>query len=249
MTPEHRALMVRALATYPFRERGIFEGERQYMAALIAHVADRDLAMAHELRVGRRQAEWTPDDVAQFRELMLATHRPPRETLGPRTSLMVMDAGYTDPTDDALDALAEAGLVAYVERKTEAPTDTPPIMATVLLATGQVLITQADRGDRVAILKTVARELPVFGFFLCCDVFIHEIPVAGEPGTGQKREALVLHLGTRERRVMMVRPYQVIAGRAVFADPPPPNIDKRDPGTVVDPYATVFAAPLHRTTQ
>jgi hypothetical protein len=69
-------LIAQYAKAYDFRSRGPFEGQRQYLEALIVHVENRDMAAAHELRVGRPQKDWTPDDVASFRDRMLRTHRP-----------------------------------------------------------------------------------------------------------------------------------------------------------------------------
>jgi hypothetical protein len=76
-------LIADALARYPFRRQGPLESNTDYVRALIAHVESRDFAAAHELRVGRRQADWTTEDVAVHTRI---TRLPPRAALTPAPS-------------------------------------------------------------------------------------------------------------------------------------------------------------------
>lgn len=242
--------MALAARTYDFRARGPFEGVQSYRAALIAHVEPRDFALAHELRTGRRQADWTPEDVAAFRSHLFDTdHHPPREFLPPASALAIVTSGPYPVGEAVLEELARNGLEAYKTMKCEKRHETPPIIVSALLTDGRLLVTSVSRGDRVAVLKTMARDLPLFGFFVANDVFIHSLPEEGQPGPAQKCEALVMHIGTRDRRLMLVRPYRLVDGRVTFDDPPP-DLDKRGPETLSDPYAGVFAqAPQTTRTQ
>jgi hypothetical protein len=55
-------------------------------------------------------------------------------------------------------------------------------------------------------------------------------------------------VGTRDTRITMVRPYRLVAGRIVFDDPPPPDIDWRTAEGGHDPYAEVFVSVPSTTT-
>ena len=249
---EFRALIAEAVTRFAFRQRGPFEGAADYLAALIAHAETRDYAAAHELRTGRRQEAWTAADVTAFRDRMMGNHHgPPRETLRPGAAVPVMQIGSIEGplTDTAVLDIARAGLHALVAMRTADPASELAIFATVVLIDGRVLTASVDRGDRVAVLKTMAQQMPVFGFTLVCDVFIHSVPAAGQDGPAMKREAIIAHAGTRDLRVMMSRPYQVIDGRAVFDDPPPADVDKRGRETMSDPYAVIFASAAPSRTQ
>jgi hypothetical protein len=57
-----------AIARYHFP----MPADGDYLQALIAHVEARNFAAAHELRVGRRQAEWTAADRAAFEDRIRA---------------------------------------------------------------------------------------------------------------------------------------------------------------------------------
>lgn len=238
------ALIVHAAKTYDFRARGPFEGQRQYLAALIAHVQDRDYAMAHELRLGRRQADWTHDDIEAFRRRIFDLQGPPLDP-PPRgfAHLVAFDGGHHPVTEAALLDLAARGLAAYVEKKQRFGTSAVPILANVLLTDGRLCISSLSRGDRVAFLKWVAQSMPMFGFFLIFDAFLHRISEEGSTmQRAEKVDALLVHVGTRELRRMIMRPYRVFDGRALFDDPPPPDLDKRGPETLEDPYAGIFVS-------
>jgi len=243
MTDDLRALMAAAAAAWGFRPRGPFEGQEAYRAALIEHVECRDYATAHELRVGRRQSAWTDADLEAFRRHMLERRGEPRQELPPGTVLVGgVIGGEFEATEDGLLSLARTALAAFVDMRRRDPGAELPILAHVLLTTGEAWVTPVGRRDRVAVLRYLAREGPVFGYVLCADTFIHSIPAEGHPGRAMKTDALVVHVGTRDLRRMMVRPYTVRDGRAVFNDPPPPDVDKRKEGGWIDhdPYATVF---------
>jgi hypothetical protein len=115
-----------------------------------------------------------------------------------------------------------------------------PILIHLLMTDGRIFVTPVARGDRVAIVTTIARTMPLYGFIVLADVFIHGIDAAA--GHATKTDALVAHVGTRDLRRMMTRPYRVVDGRAVFLEAPP-DVDKRGAETLSDPYAGVFAMP------
>jgi hypothetical protein len=236
--------LAHAARKYEFRPRGPFEGAQQYKAALIAHVADRDLAAAEELRLGRPQAEWTPAEVTAFREHLFAIHRGPREQLPPGTPIPMIDGGQHPVSEDSLLTLAARGVAAFVEKRQVDATQPLFIMANVLLTTGHVWIAPiVERGDRVAVIKTLAQEMPVFGFFVVFDAFLHRISAAGQPTQrAEKIDTILAHVGTRDLRRLITRPYRIVRGRAIFDDPPPADLDKRGPETKFDPYASIFVS-------
>ena len=59
-------LIVSALVKYPFRPALAGESPEAFREALIAFVEIRDFGLAHEIRLGRVQADWTPADVDAF---------------------------------------------------------------------------------------------------------------------------------------------------------------------------------------
>lgn len=245
MTITRADLIARARAVYPFRSPGLTETSAHYLDALIHHVADRDLAMAHELRVGRLQAEWTPEDVAAFKRFIGPPHDP-REDIRD-DFVLIADFAHCEPTEAALLTAAARALAICVDRRKAKPLETMPILCNVVLTDGRLMLTSPTRGDRVAVLKQMARNLPVFGFFVLADVFIHGIDFDPErlpaqvPTRATKKDALIAHVGTRDLRRMMTRTYRVVDGRAVF-DEPWPDVDKRGHETMHDPYASIFVS-------
>lgn len=231
-----------------FRARRAGETARQYRDALIAHAEQRDFTAAHEVRVGRQQSAWTAQDVEAFHAHVRAI--PPPRQEDPPPLIPTLDAGQVRAERMATEALAteallevaDRGLQALVERRTEHPRQEIAIMVTVLLTDGRLLITSPGRGDRVAVVKALARQLPVFGFTVGHDAFIHKI----EPGKAAKRDAIMMHIGTREVRLLKVRPYRYEDDRrrVVFEDPLP-DVDVREQtGSehTFDPYAGIFVS-------
>lgn len=238
-----------AVLTYGFRARRPGEHEAAYAAAVIAHVHSRDYAAAHELRLNKPQADWTPADVDGF--VAHLTGLPgARDTFTPGDFQMLpgLTIGQFPVTEAAVMEIAGKGLEAMMEMRRADPTRELAIIGSVLLMNGDLLTLPLPRGDRIAWLKHLARTEPVFGFVLAADVFIHAISV---DKVATKRDALLVHLGTRDLRVMKRRPYQVVNGRVEFEHPPPPDVDVRDPTvTVNDPYASIFVSvPPSRTPQ
>lgn len=60
-------LIITAAERYQFRLPLRRETAAAYRVALLDHVERRDVAAAHELRIGKPQAEWAPDDVQDYR--------------------------------------------------------------------------------------------------------------------------------------------------------------------------------------
>lgn len=237
-------LVAKAIATYGFRERRPHEDRAAYLDALIRHVHDRDFAAAHELRVGRAQADWTPEDAAQFRTRLERIPYSAHElSPGMHAFQVVHEPGPYATDEPSLLTLADRGLDHLADLRTKAPERSLPILASVILMTGEVLTTLVGRDERIAVIKLMARSHPVFGYFVVFDGFVHTI---SDPRTGeeraQKRDALLAQIGTREMRVMKVRTYTVTANGVTF-DAPRPDVDMRalDPGTrYEDPYASIF---------
>lgn len=246
MTDETLEMIIARVArTYGFRARGPFEGKEQYREALIDHAQRRDYAAAHEVRVGRAQAAWRPEDVQAFEEIMLARTRSEHPARLP-DSLVIMEAGRLEPvTDDALIAHAADPLRFLMQRRrADIALDIHP-MLTIVLLDGRILVTAVSRGDRISTMKAFARDMPVFGFILTFDAFMHGIDRT--KGTTTKRDCLMQHIVTRTCRRVQSRPYVMQNNRAYFDSPPPPDMDPRRPGaagytSVEDPYVDVFVS-------
>lgn len=232
-------LVAAALLKYPFRRREWNEPAGAYLAAVIAHVKARDWAAAHELAVGRPQAEWTRADVEAFRREREAKYRWPSERSVQPDFTMTLPHRY--PTTEAgLRTVATRGMEGYIRlrREKDADVNLVPIV-NVLLTSGEVRICSTARDDRIAVLKWLAREEPVFGYILLADVFIHGI--AADDASASRQDALLAHLGTRELRLVWTRPY-VWRGRRLEVAPLR-EIDLRKEGpNAVDPYAGIFVS-------
>jgi hypothetical protein len=156
-------------------------------------------------------------------------------------ALQGFESGPFPTTEASLIGLATSALEMSCERRRDAPTAEIPILSSVLLDTGTLVTTAVARDDRVAVLKALARSLPVFGFFIVADTFLHHSDRV--TGRASKEEGLVAHLGTRELRLMMTRVYRRDGDRIVFDDPPRPVVNMRDPDLRVrDPYAGIFVS-------
>lgn len=237
-------LIVKAVATHHFRPRMKAETAAAYRVALIDHVERRDFTMAHELRTGKAHTEWTPDEIAQLKARMFATPRPRQEfairEIGEPLAFIPMIAsapGSNPVTEEHLNQLAEAGLEAIMERRIAEPEWTIPILISVLLLDGSLLTTSGvERSDRVAVVKFIARNAPVFGFFIAADMILHTI---GETSAA-RTEGIMMHVGTRETRIARVATYTRTAAGIVFAKPY--TLNKREGGTIEDPYAEIFVS-------
>ncbi len=234
-------LIAKAVAAYPFRPRMKTETPAAYRVALTDHVERRDFTMAHELRTGKPAADWTPVEIAQLKDRALQAPRARQEFApGAEPVAVRFVAGLpgSDPvTEEHLRRLAECGLEVLIERRTEEPEWTMPILISILLMNGSLLTTSTtERGDRVALVKYVARQAPVFGFFIAADMVLHTI---GET-EAKRTEAIMMHIGTRETRIARVATYERTPAGIVFATPY--DIDKTDSSTIEDPYSEIFVS-------
>jgi len=252
-TRRHAAMFQAAAEKYGFPQPTVDELADEargaaYFRALVAHVHKHDWSAAHELRVGRPQAEWTPADVESFDRFLLGKTRPAHE-LDPGVHVFQgVDLGDQFPVTEAcLRELAHDSLEHLMDMRRRGPEKPLPILAVVLLTTGQAKLVMPPSDDRIAMLKTLARTQPVFGFALTFDCWKHHVEraTADAPPKAGKVDAIVQHVMTRELRVVRQRTYRLEGARrkrVVFDDPPPPDMDPRDPTgpTLDDPYAEIF---------
>jgi hypothetical protein len=236
--------MARAAAAYHFRPRMRTETAAAYRVALIDYVERRDFTMAHEVRTGKPHTEWTAVEIAQLRQRVTEIPPPRKEfsvrEIGEGLAFLPMIAsppGTSPATEEDLEKLAEAGLRAIMERRVAEPGWNIPILISVLLMDGSVLTTSGvERADRVAVVKHIARNAPVFGYFIAADMILHTLGDA----TAARTEGIMMHIGTREMRIARVAAYTRTAAGIVFDEPY--NIDKREGGTIQDPYAEIFVS-------
>jgi hypothetical protein len=238
-------LIARHTARWGFRPRGPFEGAQQYREAAIAFLETRDWAAAHEVRTGRTQADWTPDDTQAFHDRM--TSRPMMAN-EPSPALFV-DVAPAPCTVDALLLVARASIEDLATKRLKHvragnPQESLPVLAHVITLTERLLITTASSGNRLGVLRAAAQQLPLYGYVLVFDAFMHSIDEVKKTAT--KRDTLMAHVGTRDgARILLQRPY-TIAGRTVTRDAEN-LIDMRAPGPgqpdrFVDPYAELFVS-------
>jgi hypothetical protein len=238
------ALIVEALARYPFRPPAPGETLDAYLAAVTAHVASHDWAAAEEIRLGCVQAEWTAAQVQAFTDRMLAlprSHQTP--PIDGRFQVSDVESGGMWPvTDKAMHVICDELLTGQLEHRVAHPAQDLPIIAGVLVLTGELILMHVGRRDRIAALRFLAQRAPIYGFVLVFDAFAHVIDHID--GKAQKLDCLIGHLGTRTVRVMKRRPYRYVDNRRrVVVDPALADIDVRDPTTTIeDPYADIFVS-------
>lgn len=213
-----------------------------YLARLIAHVESRDLARGFELRVGVKQADWTPDQVKAFRDSL--DSRPRRDIerdLKPLSAFRVERLRLDRAIDDAcLRAFVDAHLALLVGRRQANGAEELPIIACGILSTGWLLCAEVARADRIGFVTTMARTEPLYGWIVAADMFIHVADV-GE-GKASKEDVIGVHYGTRTSRGFRSRRYAVVNGRGVF-EPERQELFGEDGARVEDPYAFVFMPP------
>jgi len=231
-------LIAVAVARYEFRRQLRKETAAAYRVALIDHVETRDFAAAHELRIGKPQAEWSPDDVHDFKTRTLKIPRVRQEFAPGETPfglpVVCVAGGSAAVTDELLFTLADNGLTAVIERRIAEPQWDVPILISALLMDGSLVATTSARGSRVAVLKYLARNSPLFGFFIAADMFLHTI----DDTTATKTEGIIMHIGTRERRLVRLATYSRTPAGVVFA----PTKDMVPTASDEDPYAEVFVS-------
>jgi hypothetical protein len=232
-------LLRAALATYPFRAPHPHEDAETYRAEAVRHLESHDWALAHEVRLGKPQAAWTADDVAAFERRIRGFASAHEFTPGVHV-FPTMESGPYPVTDAGLLSLADEQLQILVEMRLEHPTKPIPIVASVLLTTGTVLTCLTARDERIAILKALAQDMPVFGFVMTFDAFMHAIT---DGARATKVDTILQHVGTRDVRLVRRRPYRVDGSRAIFDAGPPADLDARDPAVSLrDPYAAIFVS-------
>lgn len=234
-------LITAAVDKFQFRPRMKKETAAAYRVALTDHVERRDFTAGHELRIGRAHAEWTPEDIKDFQTRILKVPRV-RQEFAPGQTPFAIPVLRTPPRPGSppvsqafLESVADAGLQAIIDRRRAEPDWTVPILISVMLWDGTLLATATtERGDRVAILKFMARNEPVFGFFIAADMIMHIL----DDTSAKRQEGIVMHVGTREKRTARVATYERTAAGIVFAAPY--DMDMRGPDTIEDPYAEIF---------
>src|SRR5262245_16559859 len=139
-----RAAIRAAAITYDFRGKRPGESDKRYRDAVIAHVETRDMARAHELRVGKRQADWTPAEAQAFADRMMTDWHGPSTEMTSAVMQVVETKGHA-VTDDGLLRLAHECFDNYVEMRRKAPTKELAIIPSVLLMDGRCLSTAVGR--------------------------------------------------------------------------------------------------------
>jgi hypothetical protein len=237
-------LIADAIRRFKFRAQRSTETATEYRGALIRHVAQRDFAAAHELRLNKRQADWTSDEARGFREHM---ERLPRSThevdAGPIGFPVLTTPDRFPATDDSLLVMATRAVGFCVDFRLKDPLKEFAPMLSVLLIDGRVLHALPGRDDRIRAIKLLGRQYPVFGFVLAADVFIHGFvrhPVTNVE-RAVKQDAFVVHVGSRTLRRIFTQVYRIEAGRAIFEAVREPLTDDHLTG-FDDPYADVFVS-------
>lgn len=233
-------MMDDAARRFGFRRQEPQEPTAAYRHALAAHVDRFDFTAAHELRLGKPHASWTPEDIRAFRA-HLETEVPNARTAylpgtGHPFPIVGMPPGSEAATTENLLAISRAGLMKVMDRRQHQPDWDVPIFVSVLLTNGAILATQTTRGDRVALLKMLAQNAPVFGFHIVFDAYLHLIADAGRH---EKRDVILTHIGTREMRIAMWAPYRRTPAGIVFDAIQ--EMDMRN-ANARDPYADVFVS-------
>ena len=236
----HAEMLAAAVVRFEFREPTAGESLDGYIGRLITHVAERDLAAAHELRVGKPQAEWDNEDVTAFHKRMTRPRRAGFDDPAVPFACLGFDHGERLPvTDESLLLLADKALAFAVDFRTKDATKDLYILATVLLTTGDVFTATPDRDDRFRVIRHLAQTKPVYGYVVMSDAYIHSIlHEPGKPQTATKQDALMVHVGSRSMRQVIVQPYRISGSQAVFEE-------RRDvpPGEMTeDPYAGLLVS-------
>jgi hypothetical protein len=243
-------LIAHALKLYPFRPPDPGEPPNAYIHAVVHHIADHDWALAFEIRLGRRQADWTPADTKLFKDYAMSLRPPSAEKQPADLRVGVIERGGLWPTtDEAMRTILDELMALQIETRVKWPQKDVPIMIGVLMMTGDLLLMPVHRGDRIAAIKYLARNAPVHGFVLAFDAFMHIVsadPMTAQPNKApEKIDCIIGHMGTRTTRLMMRRPYRYVDDRRrVEVDPPLEDIDPRSQMLqgVEDPYAEIFVS-------
>jgi len=234
-------LIAGALVRYPFRPPREGESLEAYRAALVEFLESRDFALGHEIRVGRAQADWTPEDVKAFRENIEREHYrgPGRDVEA--LEMLGTESGEWEPTDASMWVIFNELLSMMRDWKIEDPGRVlfPHIAA--LMTNGQLFSAPVERRDRKGALRMLTKHGPCYGWVVVADAFMHLIT---EDKTATKQDVILGHMGTRTTRVIKNLLYRYVDGRPVF-DPTPQEWDLRNmpPGEQIeDPYADLLVS-------
>ncbi len=232
-------LTIEIAVLYDFRAPRPGESESEYREAVIRHVEIRDWSAANEVRLQKRQADWTPAEVDAFVARVKRKPHPSMEFEPGVHAFPVETFRGVPATWTALCEYADRAVAVMRERRRAHASI--PVLLGVVTTDGRLLMSGSHPGHRLAILKTIIRREPAYGFFAATDAFIHAVK---EHERAEKSEAFILHLGTRDgEREMWTYPYRVEDRRIV--DEPRRVLDLRamraDPNAgLEDPYAELF---------
>jgi len=238
-------LIAQALRRYPFRGINPDETIDAYVNAVIDHVDRHDLACGFEIRLGREQAAWTPDDVQRFQAWMLTTARPSPTAAPPGVPFDVgalQSGGRWPVTDAAMSTLLDELMTTLLELRSATPQGRIPAIIAVLLLDGEMVFMSVSLRDRIAVLKHLAQRGPVYGYAFAGDAFVHEIR---ERQQAARTACILGHLGTRTTRIVRRFPYRFVEGTGIVREPIPPDLDPRSTEAGAgseDPYAEIFVS-------
>src|SRR5215467_12510562 len=156
-------LIIEALKKYPFRPPLPSEPGPIYIAAVVEHVKSRDYGSAFEIIYGARQANWTPEEVCAFHDYLRDHHQPDHTPPANPNDLSVgriEHGGIWNTTDDTMEQILDETINTVWDMRRHAPSAETPILVGVLMLTGDLVITTVDRGDRIKVLKVLARDGP-----------------------------------------------------------------------------------------
>ena len=235
-------LITQHTTRWKFRRRGPFESAQAYVDAVIAFLQTRDWAASFEVRLGKPQTEWSAADVQSFHDHLTRPRNRPNDT---PVSALFLEVCTVPCTVEALLALADASFEDLAAQRRAKPLLELPIYAQVVTLEGRVLVTTASSDNRLGVLKNAAQQLPLYGYVLTFDAFVHGLTPT--TGTATKRDALLCHVGTREARHVLQRPYTVTGRRVTFDAPIDINLHetRNADGTAIqfeDPYAELFVS-------
>jgi hypothetical protein len=230
-----------AFKLYPFRPPLVGESDDAYLLAFIEHVESHDYGLANEIRLGRVQAEWTPDEVNTFKDRMLALPRMNRTRKVTAIPMLGTDAGQWEPTDESMRAILAEFMTMFREWRTETPKRELLPHIAVLMTDGQLLSAPVQRRDRYGSLKMLTQHGPCYGWMIVMDAFMHEIT---ESKQAIKRDVILAHVGTRSLRIVARQNYRYVDGRPEF-EPDITEWDLRDTKNDLqweDPYADLLVS-------
>ena len=222
---------------FSFRRSLPGESLEAYRAALVAHVDRQDMAAAHEIRVGRQQRDWTQADIEAFTQ-HTATLPGPSSTLHQQAFVTRIEEGPFEVSEQGLRKVALQGVENMMAMRRKEPTTNLMVMASVLLVNGKILTAFVHSEDRLSFVKSMAQTEPVYGYFIVFDGWLHRVvDSTGGQKAATKVDCIFGHVGSRDVRYSILRPYHARNGKAVF-DAPLADLEQVDISN--DPYAEIF---------